>query len=102
MDQINKELQKQEISSKYVKKAQDIVRTQMKRGNDFVAICSISKIPYSLQETGSFVLRDKFIILKPRRYEATLFLFENMLFFTTEHPVSIVQNYIELNIIVCI
>lgn len=89
LDQINKELAKQEMRSPDLDKARSIVKTYMKKGNDYVAIDSITKVPYSLSDkVGSFIFREKFFILKPKKYEATLFLFEQSLIITIADPVS--------------
>lgn len=69
--------------------ALDIIKGEMSKGNDFVAIESIENSPINKEDYGSFTMREKFNILKPRRFEAMVFLFENIIVFTICDPVSI-------------
>lgn len=90
LEQIQKELLKKDgFASDNIYKAIEIVRKQMSRGNDYIAIDSIKECPINLLEQGSFVMREKFNVIKPRKYEAMLFLFEKMLVFTTVDPVML-------------
>lgn len=68
--------------------ALDIIKGEMSKGNDFVAIESIENSPINKEDYGSFKMREKFNILKPRRFEAMVFLFENIIVFTMCDPVS--------------
>lgn len=74
--------------------ALDIIKKYMSRGNDAVAIASILHSPLHTKDYGSFITREKFVLLKPKRLELMVFLFEGAVVFTTEDPVSIFYIFI--------
>ncbi|KAF5271384.1 hypothetical protein FQA39_LY08182 [Lamprigera yunnana] len=85
LKQINEELTKSGIVCDAVVCALNIVKSQMSIGNDYIAVDSIKKCPVALLEHGSFVMSDKFTILKPKKYEAVIFFFEEIIVITTVH-----------------
>lgn len=97
LENIQKALQKENKYSENVEMAIEMLRREMRIGNDFIAIDSIEKLPITLDQSGSFVFRDVFNIQRPRKYEATLFLFENVLVFTVVHHVSSNLQSVENN-----
>lgn len=89
LEQLQKESVKNEGAvSEAVKKAIEVVRRQMSRGNDFIAIDSIKECPVNLADQGSFIMREKFNVIKPKKFEAVLFLFDRILVFTTVDHVT--------------
>lgn len=83
LDKINMELGKKGKSSKLINAALEIVKKEMSKGNDYVAICSIKNSPIKLaDEAGSFKMRETFTILKPKKFESVVFLFEEIIVFT--------------------
>lgn len=85
LDKISKELSKKDQSSDSIHAALEIVKKEMSKGNDYVAIYSIKDCPVKLaEEAGSFKMREKFTILKPRKFESVVFLFEEIIVFTIE------------------
>ncbi|XP_076256798.1 uncharacterized protein LOC143194107 [Rhynchophorus ferrugineus] len=64
--------------------ALSIVKKYMRKGNDAVAIDSIEKNPIEPKYYGSFIMNEKFTILKPKRLDSTVFLFEQIIVFTYE------------------
>ncbi|CAH1961991.1 unnamed protein product [Acanthoscelides obtectus] len=64
------------------KAALEIVKREMTKGNDFVAIESIYNSPISRLDYGTFVMRENFTIIKPRKMEVMVFLFKNIIVFT--------------------
>lgn len=89
LENIEKQLKKLDLPIGNVQMALDIIKGEMSKGNDFVAIESIENSPINKEDYGSFTMREKFNILKPRRFEAMVFLFENIIVFTICDPVSI-------------
>ncbi|CAH1175962.1 unnamed protein product [Phaedon cochleariae] len=83
LENIEKQLSKLNQPIETVQEALNIVRSEMTKGNDAVAAESIENSPISRLDYGSFKLREKFSIIKPRKLEAMVFLFENVLVFTT-------------------
>ncbi|XP_018329246.1 triple functional domain protein-like isoform X2 [Agrilus planipennis] len=88
LEQIQKELTQEGTPSNKIQKAIEMVRKQMSRGNDFLAIDSIKESPVNLAQQGSFIMREKFNIIKPRKFEAMLFLFEEIVVITSPDTVS--------------
>ncbi|KAK9730719.1 RhoGEF domain [Popillia japonica] len=68
----------------------EILKSNMTKGNDSIAVESILKVPETvdLYKKGSYIDREKFVMLKPRRQEAVIFLFEDIVVFTTENVTS--------------
>lgn len=94
IENIEKELKKMDGICENIQKALKIVKSVMSRGNDCVAIESIQRSPISKVDFGSFIMREKFTLTKPRRLEIMVFLFSNIVVFTVEDPVSLTLNYI--------
>lgn len=67
----------------------------MSRGNDYIAIDSIKDCPINLLEQGSFLIREKFTVHTPKKYESMLFLFEKILVFTA-------VDLVKKTIIICL
>lgn len=91
LENIRKEVGKMELHRKIkniIEKALEMVKSVMSKGNDYVAIESIQSSPLSSTDYGSFIMRDKFMLLKPRKLECMVFLFTNLVVFTVEDPVS--------------
>lgn len=89
LENISKELNKSGVHSAKVQTALNIVKEAMTRGNDFIAICSIRDCPLNLiKEAGSFVMREEFHILKPKKLVSIVFLFEAIVVFTVNNQVS--------------
>ncbi|CAG9829402.1 unnamed protein product [Diabrotica balteata] len=86
LEQIEKQLKKLELPVDSTQTALAIVREEMSKGNDSVAIESIENSPISKMDYGSFKMREMFSITKPRKVEAMVFLFSNVLVFTTCDP----------------
>lgn len=89
LTEIKEELNNISLHSKEIENALLMVRAKAKKGDDLVAIDSIENLPFGLSETGSFVKKENFVVVKPKKYETTLFLFENLLIFTTNNSVCI-------------
>ncbi|CAH1168750.1 unnamed protein product [Phyllotreta striolata] len=84
LENIQKQLDKLDLSTYNVQAALFIVKEEMSKGNDSVAIESIENSPISKKEYGSFVIREKFNVIKPKRVDSTMvFLFTNVVVFTT-------------------
>lgn len=97
LEQIKKELIKtNDNSHENIDRAIELIHKQMTKGNDYIAIDSIRNCPINLLEQGSFILREKFNVVKPRKYESMLFLFENIIIFTTTDPVGIQIEIIQI------
>ena len=66
------------------------LKKTMKRGNDYVALDSIARCPKNIDfsTTGSFILREKFNMLKPRKGERMLFLFDKIIILTVADQVN--------------
>lgn len=80
------ELQKLDRYSKPVTQAIQFIEKQLRSGNNYIAINSIECNPYVGEcDTGSFVMRDEFIV-KNWKKKYIIFLFEKIIIFTT--PVS--------------
>lgn len=88
LDNIEKELKKLALPYENTQKARELIKSVMSRGNDCVAIESIHHSPISKVDYGSFIMRDKFTITKPRRLDSMVFLFSNIVVFTVEDQVS--------------
>ncbi|KAG5896713.1 hypothetical protein JTB14_014589 [Gonioctena quinquepunctata] len=86
LENIEKELKKLNMPIGSTQMALDIVKSEMSKGNDYVAIDSIQNSPISKLDYGSFKMREHFSITKPRRVEAMVFLFENVVVLTTSDP----------------
>lgn len=59
----------------------------MRKGNDAVVIGSIEKSPIQAKYYGSFIMNEQFTLLKPKRLDSTVFLFEQVIVFTYEDQV---------------
>lgn len=60
------------------------VETELSKGNDYIAMEDIHDWPeINKDELGSFVNREMFTIKSPKKFESMVFLFKNMLVFTT-------------------
>lgn len=88
LENIQKELKKTSGPSDNIKTAIDMIKRVMRRGNDSIAVDSIKNCDIDLTLHGSFIMREKFNILKPRKFESMVFLFENMIVFTQVSQVS--------------
>lgn len=86
-------LQKSVRRSACLDPAIEILKSNMTKGNDSIAVESILKVPETvdLYKKGSYIDREKFVMLKPRRQEAVIFLFEDIVVFTTENVTSRVR-----------
>ncbi|CAG9768837.1 unnamed protein product [Ceutorhynchus assimilis] len=91
LENIIKQLGKEGKSIGAVQMALDVVKKYMSRGNDAVAIASILFSPLHTREYGAFISREKFALLKPKRMEVMVFLFEDVIVFTTEDLKSMEQ-----------
>lgn len=72
-----------------VQAALDMVKRAMSRANDYIAIDSIKNCPINLsKEAGSFVMREKFLVLRPNKigqtFESTVFFFDEIIVFTID------------------
>lgn len=86
---INEQLNKKYLCSPTVQAALDMVRELMSRANDYIAIDSIKNCPINLsKDGGSFVMREKFNILRPTKFESMVFFFEKIIVFAVESYVS--------------
>ncbi|GJQ86150.1 hypothetical protein Trydic_g13431 [Trypoxylus dichotomus] len=83
-------LQKSVRRSACLDPAIEILKTNMTKGNDSIAVESILRIPETLDlyRKGSYIDREKFMMIKPRRQEIVLFLFEGIVVLTTENITS--------------
>lgn len=83
LDKIHKELDKTGESSELINTALEIVKKEMSKGNDSVAIGCIKNSPINLaEEAGSIKMNEKFTILKPKKFESVVFLFDEIIVFT--------------------
>ncbi|XP_050499859.1 uncharacterized protein LOC114343928 isoform X8 [Diabrotica virgifera virgifera] len=83
---ILKQLKKLERPTEVCQIALDIVETQMRNGNDGIAIDSIKNCPLKRTDYGYFKQRERFNISNKYKKEAFVFLFENVVVFTTADP----------------
>lgn len=89
LENIEKQLEKLDLPIENTQTALVIVRDEMSKGNDSVAIESIEHSPISKMDYGSFKMREKFNIIKPRKVEAAMvFLFTNVVVFSVTDTVS--------------
>lgn len=88
MEQIQKELKKNQKPLEKISEAIGVVRNVMRKGNDYIAIDSIKQSEIDLRLHGSFIMRAPFAITKPRKMTSMVFLFENIVVFTEKMPVS--------------
>nr|CAI5841884.1 unnamed protein product [Callosobruchus analis] len=86
LENIQNQFQSLGISIESTLVALDIVKREMTKGNDYVAIESIQNSPISKLDYGTFIMRENFIILKPRKMEVMVFLFNNIIVFTNTDP----------------
>ncbi|XP_072378726.1 uncharacterized protein [Diabrotica undecimpunctata] len=83
---ILKQLKKLKRPTEVCQIALDIVQTQMRNGNDGIAIDSIKNCPIERTDYGSFKQRERFTISNKNKKEMFVFLFENVVVFTTADP----------------
>ncbi|KAJ8961154.1 hypothetical protein NQ318_008834 [Aromia moschata] len=83
LENIEKQLRKLHLPTENATTALEIIKEEMSKGNDFVAIESIDHSPIAKGDYGSFKMREMFTIVRPRRMESMVFLFENVVVFTT-------------------
>ncbi|CAG9829395.1 unnamed protein product [Diabrotica balteata] len=83
---ILKQLKKLKRPTEVCQIALDIVQTQMRNGNDGIAIDSIKNCPLERTDYGSFKQRERFTISNKNKKEMFVFLFENVVVFTTADP----------------
>lgn len=88
LEQMQKELKKNQEVSEIVEKAIEAVRNIMKKGNDYLAIDSIIQSPLDFNLHGSFIMRALFCVIKPKKLISMVFLFENVIVFTVKNSVS--------------
>nr|XP_023018278.1 uncharacterized protein LOC111507223 [Leptinotarsa decemlineata] len=88
LENIEKELKRLDLPIGSTQMALDIVKNEMSKGNDYVAIDSIQNSPISKMSYGCFKMRENFTISKPRRMEATVFLFSNYVVLAVEDHYS--------------
>ncbi|XP_066254845.1 uncharacterized protein [Euwallacea similis] len=91
LENIIKQLEKE---NKPLGQAQDslaMIKKFLSRGNDSVAIASILRSPLHTKDYGSFIAREIFTMLKPRKMEIVVFLFEGVVVFTQEDPKNMEQ-----------
>nr|CAH7748527.1 unnamed protein product [Callosobruchus chinensis] len=86
LENIQNQFQSLGISVESTQMALDIVKREMTKGNDYVAIESIQNSPISKLDYGTFIMRENFIIIKPRKMEVMVFLFKNIIVFTNTDP----------------
>lgn len=90
LTQITEKLLCISIDPNQIAEALEMVKTKAEKGDDLIAIDSIEELPFELSETGPYVKRENFMLLKPKRCVTTLFLFENLLVFTSNNSVCII------------
>ncbi|XP_056633433.1 uncharacterized protein LOC130443013 isoform X2 [Diorhabda sublineata] len=83
LENIEKQLKKLNLPVEGAQSAIAILKDEMSKGNDSVAIESIENSPISKMDYGSFKMREKFSINKPRKVDAMVFLFSHVVVFTT-------------------
>ncbi|XP_060516921.1 uncharacterized protein LOC132696223 [Cylas formicarius] len=86
LENIVKQLEKEARSTGFACIALDVIKKAMSRGNDAVAASSILNSPLHWTEYGSFMMREKFVCLKPKRVDTVVFLFEEAIVFTFQDP----------------
>ncbi|XP_050302333.1 uncharacterized protein LOC126740386 isoform X3 [Anthonomus grandis grandis] len=91
LENIIKQLEKEGKPIGSAQLALDIIKKYMSSGNDAVAIASILRSPLHTKDYGSFISREKFSLIKPKRLELMVFLFEEVVVFTTEDPKNMEQ-----------
>lgn len=89
LENIQKELEKNNKPLKLVEQAIEVVRNSMKKGNDYIAKDSIKQSAIDLELHGSFIMRASFDIIEPLDTRSMVFLFEKVVVFTEEIAVSI-------------
>ncbi|XP_030757392.1 pleckstrin homology domain-containing family G member 4B-like, partial [Sitophilus oryzae] len=82
LENIIKELKKNNETVGSVEMALDIIKKYMRKGNDAVAVGSIMNS--TIKNYGSFIMREKFALMKPRRLDVVVFLFELVVVITVE------------------
>lgn len=93
LENIEKQLKKLNLPVEHAQTAIAILKDEMSKGNDSVAIESIENSPISKMDYGSFKMREKFSINKPRKVDAMVFLFSNVVVFTTSDPTKLETFY---------
>ncbi|XP_048518517.1 uncharacterized protein LOC109537555 isoform X1 [Dendroctonus ponderosae] len=91
LENIIKQLQKDDRPIGLVQLSLDMVKKYMSKGNDAVALASILFSPLHTKDYGSFIAREKFTVLKPKKAEMMVFLFEGVVVFTVEDPKNLEQ-----------
>uniref|UniRef100_A0A1Y1K702 DH domain-containing protein n=3 Tax=Photinus pyralis TaxID=7054 RepID=A0A1Y1K702_PHOPY len=84
LEQIEKELRRENRTCIYITYAVEIVRTQMATGDLYIAVDSIRGCPIDLLQQGALLLKENFTVLKPKKFDVVLFLFERMLIYATQ------------------
>lgn len=85
LEQIEKELRRENRTCIYITYAVEIVRTQMATGDLYIAVDSIRGCPIDLLQQGALLLKESFTVLKPKKFDVVFFLFERMLIFATQN-----------------
>lgn len=89
LENMQKELKKMNSDSTKLQDAVNMLKAELQKGNDFLAIYSIKSFPQiDTVQLGSFVARESFLIKSGKKFVSMVFLFDHMLIFT-----SIVNNY---------
>ncbi|XP_022916986.2 triple functional domain protein-like [Onthophagus taurus] len=88
LQNLQKSIRKPECLDNAIK----LLEKAMKRGNDYVAIASISQCTIDLYKKGTYIDREKFTLLKPKREEIVVFLFENTIVLTL--PQQNTENFV--------
>ncbi|KAL1513473.1 hypothetical protein ABEB36_002879 [Hypothenemus hampei] len=83
-ENIIKHLEKDGNSTDFVQLALDLIKKYMSKGNDAVAVASILHSPLHPKDYGSLISREKFSMIKPKKSELMVFLFENVIVFASE------------------
>ncbi|XP_066143646.1 uncharacterized protein [Euwallacea fornicatus] len=91
LENIIKQLEKENKSSALAQDSLSMIKKYLSRGNDSVAIASILRSPLHTKDYGSFIAREKFSMIKPKKMEIVVFLFEGVVVFTQEDPKNMEQ-----------
>jgi hypothetical protein len=82
MESIQKEVEKSGKSVNGIVSARCMIKKVMQKSNDLIAIDSITDCEVDLSKQGSFIMRGLFNVIKPRKFQCMVFLFEDMIVFT--------------------
>ncbi|GLV42421.1 Puratrophin-1-like [Carabus blaptoides fortunei] len=84
MEELGKECKKHKIDDNEVKEAIEMLKTEMRLGNDLMAFDAIKGCDMDLKDQGDLIYRNEFTVYKGAEpaYKAMVFLFDKIMMFT--------------------